>query len=598
MQEVIKSKKCREALVVGYNGVAREEKIPSSWDRTNTKMIGKEKRPEINEFRPIAITSVGYKLYLGFLKDEMEDFIVRNGWVRDSQIGFTKGGRMEYNHFILQYLVRKVMDSRRVGHKKLVLVALDFKKAYDSIDRGKLIETLVKFKINPLIINLVAKVYSGDTTIIRAEGKKAEIRVTSGIKQGCTASTVFFKLITYLIIGKLEEEGAMVEVGGIRLNSIWFADDSILAANSIEGARRNIRIVRDISRTFGLEINERKSMVMVYKGKSEEGEIEGIKVVDKMKYLGMEIGNKKDIFKGQKQNILKRIDGRAYEINKVIETSCNKLLIGKTWWKCGIVAGELLGVGVMNFNKGQIDRLQKIENRVYRRILGAGNNTSISVMRGEIGASLMRTRIIESRLTLVRSIIESNNGLVKKVLENIRNDRNDPWNRNLEEYLGEVGLGYGDLEVMEKKEIKRKVREQDSRWWKEDLNRLSSVKGYRDWKKKIKEERCYDNTEASVILFRARANTLNLNTNNRHRRGGGITTCEICGEGEEDLSHFILKCRKLERKRDRELFGEGEEEVVIGKLLFSGERIQDVKVMLGRMWKEREYLLTLARREG
>ena len=276
LQEVIKSKKCREALVVGYNGIVIDEEIPSSWDKANTRMIGKEKKTEVNIFRPIAITSVGYKLYLGFLKDEIEDFILKNGWVRDNQIGFTKGGRMEYNHFILQYLVRKVMDSRRIGHKLLVLVALDFKKAYDSIDRGKLIETLVKFKINPLIINLVAKVYSGDTTIIRAGGKKAEIRVTSGIKQGCTASTVFFKLITYLIIGKLEEEGAMVEVGGIKLNSIWFADDSILAANSIEGARRNIKIVKDISRTFGLEINEKKSMVMVYKGKSEVGEIEGI----------------------------------------------------------------------------------------------------------------------------------------------------------------------------------------------------------------------------------------------------------------------------------------------------------------------------------
>ena len=54
----------------------------------------------------------------------------------------------------------------------------------------------------------------------------------------------------------------------------------------------------------------------------------------------------------------------------------------------------------------------------------------------------MRTRIIESRLTLVRSIIESENGLVKRVLENIRNDRNNPWNRKLEEYLGVVGLRY------------------------------------------------------------------------------------------------------------------------------------------------------------
>ena len=77
LQEVIKSKKCREALVVGYNGIVIDERIPSSWDKANTRMIGKEKKTEVNIFRPIAITSVGYKLYLGFLKDEMEDSIVK-----------------------------------------------------------------------------------------------------------------------------------------------------------------------------------------------------------------------------------------------------------------------------------------------------------------------------------------------------------------------------------------------------------------------------------------------------------------------------------------------------------------------------------------
>ena len=230
LQEVIKSEKCREILLAGLNGVCRDKEIPSSWKVSRTKMIKKVDKPTVREFRPIAITSVGYKLYWGFLRDEMEEFLVRNGWVKDCQIGFTKGGRMEYNLFIMQYMVDRIMESRRACHKRLILVALDFRKAYDSIDRGKLIETLVKYKINPLIINMVAKVYSGDTTNISAKGKEADIRVTSGIKQGCTASTVFFKLITYIIIEQLEREGEMVEVDGIRMNSIWFADDSILAA--------------------------------------------------------------------------------------------------------------------------------------------------------------------------------------------------------------------------------------------------------------------------------------------------------------------------------------------------------------------------------
>ena len=147
-----------------------------------------------------------------------------------------------------------------------MMIALDFKKAYDSINRGKLIETLVKYKIHPALIDIIAKVYSGDRTTIRMGGKEVEIRITSGIKQGCTASTVFFKLITFLIIEHLEREGMMINIEGMRMNSLWFADDSIVLANSVEGAIKNIRQVRNISRTFGLELNEEKSALIINKG--------------------------------------------------------------------------------------------------------------------------------------------------------------------------------------------------------------------------------------------------------------------------------------------------------------------------------------------
>ena len=125
---------------------------------------------------------------------------------------------MKYNHFILNYIVDKFRRSNKKEHKVLIMIALDFKKAYDSINRGKLIETLVKFKIHPALIDLVARVYSGDKTTIRMEGKEVVIRITSGIKQGCTASTVSFKLITFLIIDHLEREGMMINVEGLKIN--------------------------------------------------------------------------------------------------------------------------------------------------------------------------------------------------------------------------------------------------------------------------------------------------------------------------------------------------------------------------------------------
>ena len=61
--------------------------------------------------------------------------------------------------------------------------------------------------MDPKIIDIVAKICKNDETIIEMGERKETIKIGSGIKQGCTASTAFFKLITYEIIKELEEKG-------------------------------------------------------------------------------------------------------------------------------------------------------------------------------------------------------------------------------------------------------------------------------------------------------------------------------------------------------------------------------------------------------
>ena len=63
-------------------------------------------------------------------------------------------------------------------------------------------------------------------------------------------------ILTFVIMERLEEVGIPFEVDGIKLNSLWFCDDSSLIANSVASAITNIRIVREVSRDLGLEINE------------------------------------------------------------------------------------------------------------------------------------------------------------------------------------------------------------------------------------------------------------------------------------------------------------------------------------------------------
>ena len=77
----------------------------------------------------------------------------------------------------------------------------------------------------------------------------------------------------------------------------------LLLSNSIDDAAENIQIVTQISRTFGLEINKTKSNIMIFNLKEQPEYIGDIEVVSKIKYLGIEIDNKKNYFRSQRTNI-------------------------------------------------------------------------------------------------------------------------------------------------------------------------------------------------------------------------------------------------------------------------------------------------------
>ena len=72
---------------------------------------------------------------------------------------------------------------------------------------------------------------------------------------------------------------------------------------------------------------------------------------------------------------------------------------------------------------------------------------------------------------------------------------------------------------MGKEEVKRKVRDYDSKKWKEGLEKKTSVKIYKKYKKEIKEDRIYNNKMSSKILFQARANCMGINNRFRHVEG-------------------------------------------------------------------------------
>ncbi|CAL4144091.1 unnamed protein product, partial [Meganyctiphanes norvegica] len=239
-------------------------------------------------------------------------------------------------------------------------------------------------------------------------------------------------------------------IDDITLESLFFADDSILMADSVENAKHNLNILIEVSKKYGLNLNREKCKIIIYNDTENTKEIEGIKVEENVKYLGVTIDNKKDLFKTQREMTKKKAEKYANMTHGIICKSVNRILIGKTYWKCVILPSLLQNIGIIKFNQKEISKLQTIENGVYRKILEGRDNTPISVLRGEIGSSLMETRFIESKLLMAKSIIEGENELTKKILAKVREDRKNTWNNQVNTYLQKIGMNYNEIYTLTK----------------------------------------------------------------------------------------------------------------------------------------------------
>ena len=92
----------------------------------------------------------------GFLREKIEEHLKIWSHTFENQYGFTQGGRVEHCMYTLAYVSNRKFKSNKKRHKTLYFAMVDFKKAYDSVDRKKLIEVLIKYKVNPKIIKILS----------------------------------------------------------------------------------------------------------------------------------------------------------------------------------------------------------------------------------------------------------------------------------------------------------------------------------------------------------------------------------------------------------------------------------------------------------
>ena len=141
-------------------------------------------------------------------------------------------------------------------------VYLDLMKAYDSIDRQRVLLILQKYKVGPNLRRYIAKVWEGQKYFLRQAGFYSEaVHVHRGCTQGDTNSPIIFNLIVDAVLRTWKQHQ-----GFQQSQSCFYADDGLLEHTDSEKLQNDLDIIIELFGRVGLKANAEKTKYMVVRG--------------------------------------------------------------------------------------------------------------------------------------------------------------------------------------------------------------------------------------------------------------------------------------------------------------------------------------------
>ena len=143
---------------------------------------------------------------------------------------------------------------------------VDFRKAFDTVPRAKLMSRLPKLGVPTEIIWGIMALYGLVTGHVRTlEGMSDIVHSTIGVKQGCPLSPTLFGMYVDEVSDYIDREGDRgAQLAGTWIPLLLYADDIVLISKSPEGMQRQLDALHNFTKDSGLSVNLGKTKIMVF----------------------------------------------------------------------------------------------------------------------------------------------------------------------------------------------------------------------------------------------------------------------------------------------------------------------------------------------
>lgn len=377
--------------------------FPADWKNSLITPIQKVQNTiKANEFRPINVLPTFEKILETVVYKQLIKYVEKNNILVTEQSGFRESHSCETT-------LQNVLNEWKIkcdNKQKTGVAFLDFKRAFETIDRDKLIKKLNKNGIKGNVLKWFKSYLTDRTQQVKFNNVTSSKRKTKyGVPQGSILGPILFLIYINDLKGELKY-----------CKCKMFADDTIIYYSSSDSIEIVNKINYDLSKLSiwfknNISLNVSKTKFMLVRGvrasvpkiicdiKIENSKIEN---VDEIKYLGVII-DKHLNFKEHVKYIIKKIAKKVNflfrlgdSVSPLTRTTVYKSLIAPHFDYCSTV---FLSIG-----ETELDLLQKAQNRAMRAIIRCSRFTPIDQMLNVLHFFNVRQRIALNTLIFVHKI--------------------------------------------------------------------------------------------------------------------------------------------------------------------------------------------------
>jgi len=211
---------------------------------------------KVENYRGISLLYTSYKvLSLAVLK-RLEAYT--KDIIGEYQCGFTRGKSITDHIFS----IRQIMEKYYEYYKDLFITFVNFKQAYDSVNRQQLWTVLKNFGIPGNLVKMIEICKLNTYCKVRYQGELSpQFEVQSGLKQGDAISPILFNLVLEKVIRDISVNHEM-EMNGKNIMLVYVDDIVILGNTENDVVKVTEKLIKS-SHRINLAINKDKTKYLV-----------------------------------------------------------------------------------------------------------------------------------------------------------------------------------------------------------------------------------------------------------------------------------------------------------------------------------------------